>query len=403
MVSTLHIQVLGGLNIAQGSDPVTGFLSRKTPALLAYLAVTQRSHSRNALAALLWGESSDADAKGNLRQTLSNLRRHFEPYLHITRETVTFKTAAPYTLDSATFEQHLQAAANATTPEDGAAALREAVVLYQGDFLSGFLVRDAPAFDEWAISLQARFRELALHALYRLTMLHSSRAAYQQAIDYATRLLALDAWREEAHRQLMLVLMRSGQRSAALAQYEACRRTLDRELGVTPSAETTALYERIRVARPYVAIPPADTPFVGRVAELTQVTQLLADSTCRLITLIGPGGSGKTRLAREAAARSATMFLHGACLVPLASVNSLDVVPSTIAEALGITLDAKTELYEQLESRLRNSDLLLVLDNLEHLPGVDDFVGRLAHSCREVRLLMTSRERLNLDNASPFL
>lgn len=396
MPSTLHIQVLGGLHIAQGSDPVTGFLSRKSPALLVYLAVTQRSHSRNALAALLWGESSDADARSNLRQTLSNLRRHFEPYLHITREAVAFNTAAPYTLDSEIFEQHLHAAANATTLEHSAAALREAAALYQGDFLSGFLVRDAPAFEEWTVPLQARFRELALQALYSLTMLYSSRAAYPQAIDYATRLLALDSWREEAHRQLMLALMRSGQRSAALAQYEACRRILDRELGVAPSAETTALYERIRAARPYVSIPPANTPFVGRVAELAQVAQLLAEPTCRLITLIGPGGSGKTRLAREAAARSAAMFLHGACLVPLASVNSLDVVPSTIAETLGITLDAKTELYKQLENRLRDSDLLLVLDNLEHLPGVDDFVGRLAHACPDIRLLMTSRERLNL-------
>jgi len=258
------------------------------------------------------------------------------------------------------------------------------------------VVRDAPEFEDWLLAQRARYRELALHALHTLTQLHLQRGDTAEAIDSATRLLALEAWREEAHRQLMLAQARSGQRSAALAQYETCRRLLAQELRVEPSAETTALYERIAAAKRRVHLPPAATPFVGRAGELAQIARLLADPTGRLITLSGPGGGGKTRLALEAAARAATSFLHGVGFVSLAAAGSLEVAPSAVAEALGVTLSGKADPHEQLLAYLRDKELLLVLDNLEHLAGASEWVGQLAQAGPEVRLLVTSRERLNL-------
>ncbi len=133
-------------------------------------------------------------------------------------------------------------------------------------------------------------------------------------IHYVTRLLNLEPWREEAHRQLMQLLVWSGQRSAALAQYETCRRVLANSLGVEPQAETRQLYDRILRGDPILSQPAATigkttyfrpkphnlpaqvTPFIGREAELAEVVDRLHDHDCRLLTLVGPGGVGKTRL-----------------------------------------------------------------------------------------------------------
>ena len=396
MAVELRLQVLGGLTLTLTAGPLLTFISSKAPALLAYLAVTRRPQPREALAGLLWGELADADAKNNLRQTLSSLRRSLEPYLLIDRDTVGLNPAAALWLDSEAFERSLAAAAGDPAPATRTAHLRAAAALYQGDFLAGCVVRDAPEFDDWLLAQRARYRELALHTLHTLTQLHLQRGDTAEAIDSATRLLTLEAWREEAHRQLMVALARSGQRSAALAQYETCRRLLAQELRVEPSAETTTLYERIATAKRRVHLPPAATPFVGRTGELAQIAQLLADPTGRLITLVGPGGGGKTRLALEAAARATPRFLHGVCFVSLAAAEALAVAPSAVAEALEVTLSGKVDPREQLLAYLRDKELLLVLDNLEHLAGADEWVGQLAQAGPEVRLLVTSRERLNL-------
>src|SRR5690606_2119744 len=122
----------------------------------------------------------------------------------------------------ACFEAAIDAGAAETDP----ASLRDAVALYQDDFLTGFGVREAPEFDEWALTQRERLRELALRAFHRLAVHHTSAGEWPAAIEATSRLLALDPWREEAHRRLMLLLARNGERSAALAQYGACRRIL---------------------------------------------------------------------------------------------------------------------------------------------------------------------------------
>ncbi len=237
----------------------------------------------------------------------------------------THATAA-YSLDVALFEAQLHPDP-ALPLEARAAQLEAASALYTGDFLAGFFVRDAPAFEEWMLAQRARYRELALNALHALTQLHLDLGRYDLAIRDATRLLALDEWREESHGQLMLALARTGQRSAALAQYKRCCRLLRQEFGVEPSAGSTALYERIRVAMsgPRHNLPAATTGFVGREREIAELRRLLlpragpAAPENRLVTILGPGGAGKTRLALEVAAACEPMFLNGAWFVPLAA------------------------------------------------------------------------------------
>jgi DNA-binding SARP family transcriptional activator len=328
MVEQLDLALLGTVEIRQGGIPLAGFRSRKVLALLCYLAVTARPHLRPTLAGLLWGELPEANARSNLRKALANLRQLVAPHLRITRHEVTFDRECPYWLDVESFEQV------ASTGTD-IAQLQDAVELYRGDFLEGLYVRRARAFEEWVLARRARLRELALDALHTLAVHHTRRGTpgHAAGVDYATRLLALEPWREEAHRQLMLLLAYSGQRSAALAQYQTCRRVLAEDLGVKPGAETTTLYERIRdgilsketkeyelqmdraavpaTPPPFLsALPPvsrAHTPFVARERELDQLDEYLKGALAghgRVIFVTGEAGTGKTVLVQEFARRA---------------------------------------------------------------------------------------------------
>lgn len=399
MKSELQLYLFGGLEVRLNGTPVTGFLSSKVPAMLAYLAVTGRSHQRDTLATLFWGELSDSDARNNLRQALSNLRKYVDAHLIISRDSVALNPDAALFVDAVQFETHLRAARD-QTPEVRAARMQAAVGLYLSDFMAGFTVRDAPAFEEWMLAQRTRLHELALHALHAVTEHHLSHGQYGRAIDSASRLLALDAWREEAHRQLMLALARSGQRSAALAQYQTCRRVLERELGVTPSAETTALFQRIHAAgdTPPHNLPAQPTAFIGRHEEVALIESRLLQPACRLITLVGPGGTGKTRLALEAArrARDLGIFLNGVYFVALAPLPTPDLVVPAIADAVGLTLGGQQEPQHQLARFLKEKEMLLVLDNMEHLLDVAGWLGQLLQRAPAVKLLVTTRERLNL-------
>ncbi|HNS50858.1 MAG TPA: BTAD domain-containing putative transcriptional regulator [Anaerolineae bacterium] len=241
MADELVLALLGHPEIRRAGAAVTGFSSHKDQALLCYLAVTGRPHLRPALTGLLWGELPEASAQNNLRKSLSILHRLVGDHLDIGRESVAFNRDSAYRLDVEAFEAGVGGAADKT----GVERFEEAVALYRDDFLAGFYVRDAPAFEEWVLAERVRLRMLVLQALHTLAV-HYGRLGEEgrpAAIDYTTRLLALEPWREEAHRQLMLLLAAGGQRTAALAQYETCRRLLAEELGVEPSQEVRDTYE----------------------------------------------------------------------------------------------------------------------------------------------------------------
>ncbi len=254
MEDKLQLALLGGLRIEQNGAPLTELAPHKGQALLCYLAVTGRPHSRAALAGLLWPQLPEADARTNLRTVLSKLHKLVGPHLSVTRETIAFNPALPYWLDVEIFLDALRRAQAAPAP-DAVAALREAVALYRGDFLAGFYIRDAAAFEEWAVGEGQYLRGLVVDALHRLAAAYSRQGDYAEAIGALRELLALEPWREEAHRQLIQLLAFSGQRSAALNQYELMRRQLEVELGVAPEAESQALYEQIRSGRSQTADP----------------------------------------------------------------------------------------------------------------------------------------------------
>jgi len=399
MAANFEIILLGGLQIRQDGVAITNFMSSKVPALLAYLAVSGRPHQRDALAGLLWGEMPDAAAANNLRQSLTNLRKLADPHLIITRDTVAFNCSAPFSLDTATFKD-LMRLSGGQPAQQRVGLLRQALDLYRGEFLEGFYVRDAPDFEDWALVQRVHLRELALAGWDALTGLLLDTGDYDGAVDAAGRLLAMDPWREEAHRQRMLALARSGQLSGALAQYQTCRETMQREFDADPSAETSALYERIRAALrgPRHNLPATATGFVGRERELADLRRLLASPNTRLVTILGSGGAGKTRLALEAAARCAPMFLNGVRLAQLAGVADATTLPWALADALGFAPAGAEPPEPQLVNFLRHKELLLVLDNFEHLVAAPalDLLSRVLRQAPDVKLLITSRARLDL-------
>lgn len=310
-MNQLAFSCFGTFEARLGGAPLTSFRSAKTQGLLVYLVLTApQAHARELLSALLWPEEPDTVAKQNLRQSLYLLRKVLgddragqQPFLQITRAAVQLNPASDYRLDVADFLAALA---------DG--ELETAISYYQGELLPGFTC-DSLTFDEWLRQERERLHRLALDGLYQVASRCLSQADFPNARRYAQKQLALEPWREEAHRQLMQAYAALGERTAALAQYETCRAVLASELGVAPAPETSALAQRIRTATleqpvPYAAERQRLTlPFVGRQAEyeaLIRAYRRASHNGLQLVTVQGQTGIGKTRLAEQFLAWAAT-------------------------------------------------------------------------------------------------
>jgi DNA-binding SARP family transcriptional activator/tetratricopeptide (TPR) repeat protein len=391
--------------------------SRKCLALLAYLAVTETSHRRERLAALLWPESDAPRAANSLRYTLSLLRRALDgAWLAVDREMIALDGSERRAVDVVRFRALVAEcrthghAAGETCPHC-LPLLSEAVELYQGDFLAGFTLRDSPEFDEWQAAEGGALRREVAGALERLAEGYAAHGEVDRGVSYAQRWVALDGLQEAAHRCLMRLYAGSGRRSEALLQYEACAQVLQEELGVGPAVETAALYEAIMAgaeleaapsvvlevaAAPHNNLPVQPTPFVGRKLLLEQMADLLGDPGCRLLTVVGPGGMGKTRLAIKCAEEHLDEFADGVCLVALASVESAEFVASAVLDSLGLPRQGTVHPRDQLLRAVRVKELLLILDNFEHLMESVGLVTEMVAGAPGVKVVVTSRERLNV-------
>ncbi|MCZ7570278.1 MAG: NB-ARC domain-containing protein [Ardenticatenaceae bacterium] len=389
MEAIFHLRLFGAVQVEREGKPVRGFKSRKALAVLSYLALQARPVSRSHLADLFWGEKTEARGRANLSWVLHRLATLLPGCLQVDRHSVQFRPGPRFWLDTVAFVD--------LVAQGEPAALAAAAELYRGEFLAGLELEGCPEFETWLVVQRESWHQRATRVLQELIAYHTGRGEYRAGLRWAMRLLALDPWREEAHRQVMWLLARTGQRGAALAQYESCRRVLAEEFGAEPSQETQALYERILVApvrRHNLPLQP--TSFVGREAELEALARRLADPGCRLVTIVGPGGIGKTRLAIQAAAQHFDAFLHGVTFVPLTPVSSPEHVIPAVAAALGCSFYGREEPKVQLLKYLGAKELLLVLDNFEHLREGTDLIVDLLEGAPEVKLLVTSRERLNL-------
>lgn len=250
----LAIHLLGPFQVTLDAEPVSGFVSDKARALLAYLAVeADRPHRREALAGLLWPDVPEDLARTSLRTALANVRQVIgdqaaDPsYLNITRQTLQFNRASDVAVDVLGFTQLLESALPQHIGEPEAPSstepLEEAIALYQGSFLQGFSLADSVLFEEWALLVREQLQRQALTALHRLAGYYETSGEPLRALRHAWRAVDLDPWPGSGQRQLMRLLALTGRREAALAQYETYRRLLAEELGVEPSEPTRELHE----------------------------------------------------------------------------------------------------------------------------------------------------------------
>ncbi len=343
-MTQLSIFLFGSFRVTLDGEAVTGFVSDKARALLAFLAVeAERPHRRESLVGLLWPEYPERSARASLRNVLANVRQVIgdreadSPFLYIERQTIQFNIESDAQVDVTAFAEGLDLAP--TSSQSHAEMIHEleaAVALYQGGFLEGFSLPDSPSFEEWALLKREQLQRQALAALGRLADHYERQGEYEQALGFAWRQVEADPYRGVAQRGLMRLLALSGQREAALAQYEAFRRLLAEEMGVAPVEETVRLYEEIQAGK--LDLPPqlptfltkegarheVDRPlFVARERELAQLEAFLNAALAgqgRVIFITGGPGSGKTAL-MDAFARQ-VMETHPDLLIASGNCNA---------------------------------------------------------------------------------
>ncbi len=464
---------MGGLRVRQGRRTIARFRTQKTGALLAYLAFYRhRAHAREILIEMLWPEAPTGPAgRKSLSVALASLRSMLEPpgtpaqsILLADSRTIGFSPAV--ITDVSAFEEHLQRAERAGNEQERAARLSNAVDLYAAPLLPGF-------YEGWIVPEQERLIDQYRAALGRLARFHETQGNVPEAIRYVRQAVQADPLSEATQHELIRLLRLAGYASGAVRQYEEMARLLETELGEDPAAVTRALVEPLLAAvgglplavpphrerRPLTTrpnfgtastlrpaeerplLPPATTPgplpgqpqpltrFFGQEDELLRLGWLLKTPSVRLITLTGPGGMGKTRLALAVAGetqhrngrqernqkdlldwgdQSSLLDELRVFFVALAHVSEARLLPVALADAVG--LDPKVRGYSPsadplaaLAEFLNERPTLLVLDNFEHLVGEGTpLVEALLTRVPTLTCLVTSRQRLPVEGEHEF-
>ena len=405
MADAFHLYLLGGFRLEKNGVTVK-IARQKTKALLAYLALFPDAHTREQLATLFFPDDMDAPARKNLRVLFAELYKTLgAEFFSGDRDAVELKQEKVW-VDAKEMTRDWR-------PEvgDSLSSLQSRISLYRGDLLPEL-------YDDWVLLKREEMRERYVQVLLQLVEYYRAQSEYAQAMEWAQRVLQTDRANEHAHQHVMFLYAAFGDRTAALKQFDECVAALDEELGVEPSAETIALAKKIKQQKTGTAseatrltnLPKPLTSFVGREKEIVELRAMLrrgeasrsaafAERTMHspLLTLVGPGGSGKTRLALELGRAVVDEFEYGVWFVDLAPLSDASLVPQQIAKALGVQEQANTPLTETLIEFLRERELLVILDNCEHLL---DACAQLAQSLLaqslHLSILATSREGLNL-------
>ena len=417
----LAFQFLGPPQLILDNEPIN-VNRRSIVALLSYLTVNdsgqaKRVYSRESLSALLWPDYDQVKAFTNLRHTLWEIQKTFGPdWLIANRETIGLQQDANVSVDVHQFESLLVESQAQEDVSLRIPLLRECARLYRHHFLAGFTLKSAPTFEEWSLTKTDQLRHKFMEALTLLTEDYCLLGDGESALPYARRLVTLDMLNESAHRLLMQVYTQVGQHNAALKQYQSFEQILRKEMGLDPQPETRALYKQIRkgeikhfqagtlkeTQHPRNNLPHRLTTFIGRAREQTEIIHLIAKH--RLVTLIGAGGVGKSRLALQVGQRSLRNFPDGIWLVELAPLADPTLVPQAVCAALEVSHQGGAPATKTLTDYLTLKNALLILDNCEHLiDACAQLAETLLQACPDLNILATSREALGIDGESRYV
>jgi predicted ATPase/DNA-binding SARP family transcriptional activator len=390
----LGIELLGAFGVRVAGTPVPddAWRLRRAKSLVKLLALApDRRLHREQVVEALWPGGDQAGS--GLHQVLYTARRALGSGEHLVlRDDVVALVGEDVSVDVHAFELATAAARDSGTIN----AYRAALALYTGELLP------EDRYEDWTGARRESLRETYLALYLELAELQARAGDPGGAIATLQRAVVEDPLHEVAHRTLMRLFADGGRRQQALAQYQQLREALRRELAADPDPETRRLYQQILAAQhePAAAAPSALphqlTSFVGRERELSELEGLLGHT--RLLTLTGPGGCGKTRLALELADRRQADFDAGVRVVELAPVSEPGFVVAETATALMVQPRSDRDPVDALAEHIGAQRMLILLDNCEHvIDACARLVDRLLRACPELRVLATSRERLRMD------
>jgi len=423
-LAPLRVRTLGGFAVWRGEEaiPPSAWTNRRAATLFkCLLSAPGQRLPREEASEALWPEGEPTASAGNLRTTIHRLRQVLDgahaavSHLRLEGDMLVLtpgdeggRPPDEGWLDATAFA----AAARAALAGQDAGACRAALALYGGDYLP-----DDP-YADWAAPTRVALRRQYLDLLLHLAALCGACGELDEAEGCLRRMLATEPGHEDAAATLMGLLAAAGRRGDALRVYQALATALEDDLAVTPAAEVMALRARLVAQEAVPAgsgmpprqvhppgrtnLPAPSSSFVGRAWEVRDIADLVRRT--RLVTLTGPGGCGKTRLALEVAATLVDTYPDGVWLVELAALADPALAPRAVASALGVGEQPGQTLLATLSAFLRARDLLLVLDNCEHLIGAcAALVAALLAACPQLRVLATSREQLAAPGERPYL
>lgn len=417
----LSLSLLGPFQAWNVNGSMKSFRTIKERALLSYLVVENgRVHRRDALAELFWPDRPEGVARNNLRQALYGIRQAigeagFEAIFSVTGEDVQVNISDGIWLDLTAYNIHLKASQEHNHEVSGPCPscmqhLRDAVELYRGSFLEDVTLDNNQEFQDWLEFHRDQFLRLQIQALEVLVLEFERMGDYTQAIEYAENLTRLDDLKESLSRRLMTLLAKAGRGGAALEWFETYQRKAQDLFGTPPSEDLMELARQIRLGQfepgpAIVAAAPHNlpehlTPFIGREMELSRLAQLMSSAGCRLISIVGLGGVGKTRLAVQATKMVLRQFPDGIYFISLETVASPEQLIESIGQGLGLVPGAKQDMRTVLLGYLRLKHILLILDNFEHLQESKGVLLEILQAAPFAKILVTSRERLLLQAES---
>ncbi len=418
----LDIALLGPLQVRLQGE-IAAFRTDAERALLTYLALHQgQPQRRDTLAGLLSPDRPDEEALTYLRNRLTRLRSALAdaaatpPWLSADRKQILLRTGADIRVDSTRFRDLLAAVEHHAHRQLAGcpiclAHLDEAVGLVRGEVLAGLHLA-SDSWDTWLAAQRAYYGQRTLAAMTLLRDARLARGEWAAALDIARRQLRLEPWLESAHRAIMTAYTRCGDRTAALAQFRLCVRTLQDELGVEPEAATGQLHRQIasgtdllvRGADRVGNLPLPAGGFVGREPEQALLSERLVDPRCRLLTIVGAGGMGKTRLATEVGAQVQASFPDGVWIVALDALSGgAEQIALAVGEAAGLAQDGRQLNGDQVLAMLRDRHALLIFDGCESVLDDLAFLPVWLRRAPHIAVLATSREPLNFAAESVVL
>jgi DNA-binding SARP family transcriptional activator len=408
MDSAIQLNLFGAIQVKQSDRRISGFESRKALAMLGFLAEQDRVIRRGRLVDLFWGDKPESRGRANLSRVLNNLTNLLPGCLVINREAIQFCRSAEISVDVQDF-------ASLAAQRDVDSWLT-AVGLYQGDFMAGMFVNGCPDFETWLIAEQELWRQEVVQTYIKIIDHFQARGQIENSLYYSRRLLALEPWREEIHRQMMIWFVQSDQRAAALLQYEACCHALEDGFGAQPSLKTRKIYENILAGErltfetpfPQKSLPLVDEGDTRRVSKLprtehnlvqppnqdvARVMARLNDPTCRLLTLLGENSYERKQLFEQVVQLENGAYPDGKFILPLTTQTNVDGFTQLCAKKLkmpfGPQLPMKT-LKAQLFKQLRDKEMLLAIGNLDNFVDGDVLLVEILKRAPGLKILATS-------------